>query len=554
MSAYDNPTIIKDNSGMILAQGLTAFSENFAKAAAAREARILEQKKEIEKQQKAADELIINQQTLKMQQASVNNKKTSESMSTISKTDVDLQRQIQETLAEDYDTLGNYQVRAATTVVSPEEIKKMSQFNQNLEKGKDNALKMAGGLLSSINEYAEMGAKAVTDTIWIGDTPLDRWSNQVTCTALDPKNVNYDGKVLKKYERDKENPSKAVLRVETNMGSEKDAYDAFKKYFPSSAAPEAIKQSWDEAKSKGNISSNEKGEIIVNFQKPVGEGWDYSFYKTIPKMTEGTELDDDHAGIINKEAGGIKDKFLLNSGVPVFNDVSVSSGLSKNNKTAYTETIYADMPGIKKAAAEYYNFNIQGLMQSSFKDVGVLQGFLQNRIKRPDLTVAKFQDLYKTEKEQIDFLANATMELDIEDRLTSTKAGSGRTWTKKTATKADVAAGRAEEIGEYFYYSTSNPIVYAKDTPADNKLTPGQKIQQENLAANLTVVNEWAKKGDKDKSNCISPEGDVNLTWDASKGLWMPLFKNPSNGAFQPQTGMTGYPTKAEAARNYFRK
>jgi hypothetical protein len=554
MSAYDNPTIIKDNSGLILAQGLTAFSENFAKAAAAREARILEQKKEIEKQQKAADELIINQQTLKMQQASVNNKKTSESMSTISKTDVDLQRQIQETLAEDYDTLGNYQVRAATTVVSPEEIKKMSQFNQNLEKGKDNALKMAGGLLSSINEYAAMGAKAVTDTVWNGDTPIDRWSNQVTCAALDPKNVNYDGKVLKKYERDKENPSKAVLRVETNMGSEVEAFRAFNKYFPNTTDPGDIAKAWEEAKSKNNITKNEKGEIIVNFQKPIGEGWDYSFYKTVPKLTEGTELDDDHAGIISKEAGGIKDKFLLNSGVPVFNDVSVSSGLNKNNKTAYTETLYADMPGIRKASEEYYNFNIQGLMQSSFKDVGVLQGFLQNRLKRPDLTIERFQELYKTEKAQIDFMAKAAMELDIEDRLTSTKAGSGRTWTKKTATKADVEAGRAEEIGEYFYYSTSNPIVYAKDTPADNKLTQGQKIQQENLAANLAVVTAWGEKGDKDKSSCISPDGDTSLAWDASKGLWMPYFKNPSNGAFQPQTGMTGYPTKAEAARNYFRK
>ena len=554
MSAYDNPTIIKDNSGMILAQGLNAFSENFAKAAAAREARALEQQKEIEKQQKAADELIINQQTLKMQLASNNNKETSKSMATIDKADVDLQRQMKETLAEDYNTLADLEVKIATTVVTPEELKTTAQFKQNLELGRDNMLKAGGGILSSVNEYDAMGAKAVTDTVWNGDTPIDKWSNQVTCFAMNPKNVNYNGKVSKKYIRDKQNPSKAELRIETNMGSEVEAFRAFNKYFPNTTDPGDIAKAWEEAKSKNNITQNEKGEIIVNFQKPIGEGWDYSFYKTIPKLTEGTELDDDHAGIINKEAGGIKDKFLLNSGVPVFQDVSVSSGLNKNNKTAYTETIYADMPGIRKASEEYYNFNIQGLMQSSFKDVGVLQGFLQNRLKRPDLTIEKFQELYKTEKEQIDFMANAAMELDIEDRLTSTKAGSGRTWTKKLATKVDVEAGRADKIGEYFYYSTSNPIVYAKDTPADNKLTPGQQIQQKNLADNLKVVNDWASKGDRDKSSCISPDGEVNLTWDAAKGLWMPLFKNPSNGAFQPQTGMSGYPTKAEASRNYFRK
>ena len=554
MSAYDNPTIIKDNSGMILAQGVSSFGESFAKAQATRDAKLLEQKKELDKQRKEADELILQQQSIKLQNDIYNNKQTSNTLSTISKTDTELQRQIGSSLARDYDRSGNYAMEVATTPQSAERLKEISKFNQDLEVGKDNAVKMAGGLLANQTEYDAMGSDATTSLVWNGIDELEKFSNQVTFFAMNPKNLSYAGKIEKNYTSDENNPSLAKLNLKTNIGNESEAINSFKNYFPKDTPPEKIKEALDKGISDGKITKNDKGDFIINFEKPVGQGWDYSFYRKIPKATQGTELDKDHANILNEKDGGILDKFLYNNGIPKFDDVQVSSGLSKNKKTAYTETIYANIDAIKQASAQYYNFNIQGLMQSDFKDIAVLNGFLQNKLKLPKMNAAELARLYPDEKDQVNFMANAAMDLDLQNRLTSASAGGGKTWIRRNATKADIDAGRAKTLTDDVYESKSAPVVYAKDVPADNRLTPGQELNQKNLMANEKIVQAWANKGDADKSSIISADGSTNLSWDNKTQTWVPSFKNPSNGSFEGGTNQTGYATKAEAMRNYFRK
>jgi hypothetical protein len=546
MSAYDNPTIIKDNSGMILAQGLNAFSENFAKAQAARDAKLLEQAKELEKKRKEADELILQSQSIKLQNDIYNNKQTSNTLSTISKTDTELQNQIGATLARNYDRSGTYAMEVATKPQSAERLKEISKFNQDLELGKDNAVKMAGGILASQTEYDAMGSDALTNLVWNGTDQLEKFSNQVTFFAMNPKNLSYAGKIEKKYISDENNPSLAKLNLKTNIGSESEAIKSFANYFPKDTPVEKIKEALDKGISDGKIIKNDKQEFIINFEKPVGQGWDYSFYRKIPKATQGTELDKDHANIIDPEKGGLFTKFLYNNGVPKTEDVKVSEGLSKNKKTAYVETIYANVNAIKQASLQYYNFNIQGLMQSDFKDISVWNGFLQNRLKLPDMTVEKLREKYKTDENMIAFMADQAMSLDLESRLTSTTAGGGKTWTRRLATQKDVENKIAAKVGDDVYESKSDPIVYAKDMPADNKLTPGQELELQNRKQRLALIKDWEASDNTDTMESI--DGRKMTEFDPASGKWMIKILSPSSGEWKKST-QSGYNSKAEAAK-----
>jgi hypothetical protein len=546
MSAYDNPTIIKDNSGMILAQGITAFSENFEKARAARDAKLLEQAKLLEKKRKEADELILRQQTLRLESDIYNNKQTSNTLSTISKTDTELQKQIGGVIAKNYSKSGTFAMEVATIPQTEERLQEISTFNQNLEVGKDNAVKMAGGILANQTEYDAMGSDAVTNIVWNGTDQLEKFSNQVTFFAMNPKNLGYAGKIEKKYTSDENNPSLAKLNLKTNIGSEAEAIKAFANYFPNDTPTEKIKEALDKGISDGKITKNDKQEFIINFEKQIGEGWDYSFYRKIPKATQGTELDKDHGNVLDTEKGGLFTKFLYNNGVPKTEDVKVSEGLSKNKKTAYVETVYANVNAIKQASSQYYNFNIQGLMQSDFKDISVWNGFLQNRLKLPDMTVDKLRETYKTDEKMIEFMANQAMSLDLESRLTSTNAGGGKTWTRRLATPKDVENKIANKVGDDVYESKSEPIVYAKDMPADNKLTPGQQLDLQNRKQRLGLITAWEASNDTDTMESI--DGSKMTTYDPASKKWMISTFSPSSGEWKKST-QTGYNSKAEAAK-----
>lgn len=446
MSAYDNPTIIKDESAQIWAEGLTSIGEKFTKsfiqARALRNEEIKYARDQKIKAQRESEELLEKSQVRKEK----NNLDASKKVSDVRSTWKDYSPSTVSLITDQYASMltksGEYNEKLYDSSITQEERNFYSKYQDNVNTimAKDKPILGAG--FSQVKGYSEMTGAQTKNIVWRGNDELDRMISRETCSALDQKNTFYNGelkegeksKVLKEYTAKPEetNPT-SNFKVVTTIGSKEQLKDLLDDFYPSSKAGNI--DAAIEAGIKNGKIINEGDNYKIVFDKTVGETWDGTFYNEIPERTKGDLWDKDNGNVFLKDGNTLKENYITQPELIVVKD-------GKRNLEAQRR--YVKAKDLEQTLATSYVAEAQGLLASNLKDPQVLQGYFLNRLKDPNMTVEEFQRTYKTNEAQANYLAQNMLELDIENRLSGS-------YKSQPATEEEIAKGLADSNGQVWY-------------------------------------------------------------------------------------------------------
>ena len=542
MSAYDNPTIIRDESAAMWSQGIASFGENFLKARALRDDKLLKEKEEQRKLQKESDEIIINQQVIKTNQAAKNQKEIGDAVNKISTVDIVLQEKAKANLATLYTKVGENNAKAATEVQGVDVINSNAKYSEQVNQYKDNSIGWLTKMQTNVTDYADMGPYDQTSVAWHGNTGLDRLINQTTCYASDPNNFSYRDKVKKDLTYNQDDPSDTTLDIQTNIGDRAELKKQLKLQYANSVTDEQLETEVNDGIKNGYIIDDGSGNLSLKFNQKLGQAtWDGTFFTKVPNGSKGEEWSKDQGNIIDPETKEPFKQYWVNAGAPEFSVVN-AKGMGKGREGLVT-TKYLNTKLIQDNTKVFYDARAESLLNSDLKDPTVYQSFIKLRLKQGSMSLADFTNKYKTPEEQKKFISDKLFELDLDDKLSN--------YNSRPATKEDVEAKRAKiEKVDTVWYQKSEPNIVAKKEEATNELTAQQKLNKAKLDAGVKKVNNWLKDPN-DTSSQPSPDGSVNLFYDPATKMWK-VQRMTSGGLYEGSSTDTAYPDKATAAEKYF--
>ena len=542
MSAYDNPTIIRDESAAMWSQGIASFGENFLKARALRDDKLLKEKEEQRKLKKESDEIIINQQVIKTNQATKNQKEIGDAVNKISTVDIVLQEKAKSNLAALYTRVGENNAKAATEVQDAEVINSNAKYSEQVNQYKDNSIGWLTKMQTNVTDYADMGPYDQTSVAWHGNTGLDRLINQTTCYASDPNNFSYRDKVKKDLTYNQDDPSDTTLDIQTNIGDRAELKKQLKLQYANSVTDEQLETEVNDGIKNGYIIDDGSGNLSLKFNQKLGQAtWDGTFFTKVPNGSKGEEWSKDQGNIIDPETKEPFKQYWVNAGAPEFSVVN-AKGMGKGREGLVT-TKYLNTKLIQDNTKVFYDARAESLLNSDLKDPTVYQSFIKLRLKQGSMSLADFTNKYKTPEEQKKFISDKLFELDLDDKLSN--------YNSRPATKEDVEAKRAKiEKVDTVWYQKSEPNIVAKKEEATNELTAQQKLNKAKLDAGVKKVNNWLKDPN-DTSSQPSPDGSVNLFYDPATKMWK-VQRMTSGGLYEGSSTDTAYPDKATAAEKYF--
>jgi hypothetical protein len=508
MSAYDNPTIIRDDSAMVFSQSIASFGENFTKAMNAQLAIAAEEKKYEAKLKKETDanQLAIQQTGIK--QALANQKEVGAAVDKIPAVDTTLTNQFKAQYSELQEKVGNNNTKAAFSILTPEELSANNKFAEDVTAYKDKTVSTLAAMATNTNEWASLGPRDRLNKAFFGATKLDRKISEITCYSSNPANYDYKDKVVKNLYKEDDNPANPGLEIITKVDPAKDLAGFTKEELDAEAKKKDGSIIYDEA----------TGQYSIRFKQKLGTTtWDGNFYHTIPEAPDSDKIwGKTQANIVN-EKGELNNSFIINPGNPVITKEKIKDF---PNKEKLVETTYLNMPSISKNAQMYYDAGARALLNSDLKDMGQLQAFLQNKLNRGNETLEEWIKQYPTPQAQEDFVSKKLLEIDIENKL-------GKTYSRRVAKEEDVKAGRASQIGDWVYYTQkSNEVATAKVEQQGgedaNKPTADEKKQ---TAFNNLII-ERIKTG-----KAIPGKGGMYLKVINGKGV---LYKFNADGVRLP--------------------
>ena len=470
MSAYDNPTIIKDNSGMIYAQGIAKIGENFNKAMADNAARALEEKKYEAKLKKETEKNQLAIQTTSINQTLANQKEVGAAVDKIPAVDSALTNQFKTQFSELKKIEGENNTKAAFSVLTPEELSANNKFSESVAAYKDKTVPTLAAMQVNVTEWGSLGPRDRLNKAFFGATRLDRKISEITCYSSDPNNYDYKDKVTKTLYKEDDNPANPGLEVITKVDPAKDLAGFTKEEIDAEAK-----------KKDGRIIYDETtGQYAVRFKQKLGTTtWDGNFYHTIPEVPDSDKIwGKTQANIVN-EKGELNNNFIINPGNPVITKEKIKDFPNKEN---LVETTYLNMPAISGNAKMYYDAGARALLNSDLKDMAQLQAFLQNKLNRGNETLEEWVKQYPTAKAQEDFVSKKLFEIDVENKL-------GKQYSNRPATQADVDNKRAMQVGDPVYYTQKSTTVAtpkAEQSENGDEATAAQKSQK---AFNDRVTN-----------------------------------------------------------------
>jgi len=292
MSAYDNPTIIKDDSAMAWATGFAgigqAFTESYNIARKEREAKEKEAKLDAEKRAKESEQLLLNIQRTNAEIQNQNAADASKTFSEVPKTlDTTLSTTFNNDVVEFGKIFGEADVKNQTVVVGAD-VKDVLAKKPIYLKARQNVIAGFVAWTDQANSYDEAIQKDGSDVAIVGKTPVERLTNFFTLKGSNPKNV-MSSTVTKDLKWNKENPSEAIASVSKKFDNEQQLIDSLKIFAPF-AAPEEYKKMIEESIGKG-ITKNADNSYTLDFKQDLGSGtWDGVFYVKVPPVTTGDEL------------------------------------------------------------------------------------------------------------------------------------------------------------------------------------------------------------------------------------------------------------------------
>lgn len=543
MSAYDNPTIIRDESAAMWSQGIASFGENFLRARALRDDKLLKEKEEQRKLQKESDEIIINQQVIKTNQAAKNQKEIGDAVNKISTVDVVLQEKAKANLATLYTKVGENNAKAATEVQGVDVINSNAKYSEQVNQYKDNSIGWLTKMQTNVTDYADMGPYDQTSVAWHGNTGLDRLINQTTCYASDPNNFSYRDKVKKDLTYNQDDPSDTTLDIQTNVGDRAELKKQLRLQYGGFVTNEQLETEVNDGIKNGYIIDDGSGNLSLKFNQKLGQAtWDGTFFTKVPPGSKGEEWSKDQGNIIDPETKQPFKQYWVNAGAPEFSVVN-AKGMGKGREGLVT-TKYLNTKLIQDNTKVYYDARAESLLNSDLKDPTVYQSFIKLRLKQGSMSYEAFKNKYETPEDQKKFISNRLFELDLKDKLSN--------YSSRDATKEDVLAKRAkiEKVDTVWYQKSEPDIVAKKENDKVEQLTPQQKLNKAKLDANVKKVNTWLSNP-SDTSSQPSPDGSVNLFYDPATKMWK-VQRMTSGGLYEGSSTDTSYPDKATAAEKYF--
>ena len=486
MSAYDNPTIIKDDSAMIYAQMLgtlgQTFTESFNVARKEREAKEKEARLEAEKRAKESDQLLINIQRTTAEIQNANAIDLNKTVGALPKElGTTLTTQFSNSILEFGEVFGKAATKNDTTVVG-EDVKSVLSKKPIYLQTRQNVINTFGAITSQVNSYGEDFKGDGSDVSIVGTNPIERMTNFYTMQGLNPKNA-MSSNVTKNFTWDKEDPSKATLAVSTKFNSKNELMQALGKWTPGSKPEDLDKMIASAGKS---ITANEDGTYSLNFEKQIGDGnYDGMFYTKVPPVLSGDEFK--NANIVD-EKNQFSTKYLGDT-----TNISAKGYDSKKpGVKGYWQGTEIDMKAAKNDLRPVVQARMEGLLNADFRDTNVLQGFLTNKLKlgTDDIALILNAQDYNT---KVNLLTNQAMEVEIANKL----------------------GNQLHQIGDKYYLGD-------KDRIQDINLNPkgGSSSSPASSSKSQDAFNERIRNVIKTKKGGVSKGGYTLMIKDGRWGLY----------------------------------
>jgi hypothetical protein len=413
MSAYDNPTIIKNDAALIWGQAAGGFAESFTQSYAAakkdREAKEKEARLDAERKAKEEKEQAINNQIYSSEERYKYQTRMSKIDDGLVKAGVsaDGTELINGFLINIGEINGKNNVDIKTKVLSKEDIDKKNAYAIQATKGEENLVRVAGGLYSQAQAIrnGELNENNISNVKFKGDNILDQTLNRVTAFALAyPDN----DKTTKRLDYDANgDPSKITLNVTSKIGDYNSLIKTFKDTNPG-VSQEEIDTKINEGISKGFIVKGDNDQYSVNFKKDINSDYDGELYTKIPEIEYGKAPVT--AGVYSKENDTEVSTIYMKP--TEYIDVEGNANLSKDQGTVKYQRTPIDIEAIRMSLKPSLQAKAEGLIASSFQDPDTADGILaklgfgtnyqSKEFAKLDLTTKVNLLVSKMEKNEID--------------------------------------------------------------------------------------------------------------------------------------------------------
>jgi hypothetical protein len=503
MSAYDNPTIIRDDSAMAWAQAFgsagQAFTESFNVARKEREAKEKEKKLEDERKAKADKEQSIKDQTL------ISDFEYKEQENTLKGAE-DLQK-----LGASSDALslrnnfristskivGKNNLEISKNVLSKEVLDEKNKYSSDVATTNANLDKALGAVFSQTSEFRDgkINRGDISNYVFNGDDLLTQGIGKAVFFGFTfPKSSN----ITKDLEYDVNKPADARLNVQIPLNNIEELTEVFLAA-NATALPEEIDEAIKTGITNGSIipeGAVGKEKYTIKYNPKISE-FTGEFYTKIPEIGLGDTSTT--VGIYSKENDNkINNNYLKPTQLA---DIEGNLLLPGSAGTAKYQRTEVDAEAVRASMRPTLQAKAAGLISAYFSDNASANGILRKLGFGTDYPLKKFNETYKGETAQVNALVQKMEEEE---------------W-KNISTKSDL-----KEIGGKYYimdsesYQMFNKPSKAKGggKPGTSKETWEEKETAIKSVASISGTHRWG-------SNSVYTDGAGN--WYENRNMDAPL-------------------------------
>ena len=499
MSAYDNPTIIKDDSAMVWAQATSGFAESFKQSFdAARKEK--EAKMKADKEQSIKDQMLISEFEYKEQ---ANAQEGAGNLQKLGATPDAL------SIRNDFrintsKVVGKNALEISKNVLSKEALAEKNKYASDVSavtSALDNGM---GTTFSQSSDFRDgkVNIGNISNIVFNGDDLLNQGINKAVFFAFTyPKASN----ATKGLDYDINKPADAKLDVRIPLNNLEELKKIFKAA-NATASPEEIDAAIKSGiENKSIIAKGDEGkeEYTIKYSPKVSE-WSGEFYTKIPEIGLGETSTT--VGIYSKDTDNkINNEYLETTDLE---DIEGNLGLPSSAGTAKYQRTKVNVAKIKESMRSALQAKATGLITTYFNDIPSANGILRKLGFGTDYPLKKFQEAHQND-------GMAGMVNDLANRMFDEE------W-KNIAIKSDLK----EIEGKYYVMDAESYAMFNKPSKTKTK-TPrvnSQETWAEREAAikgasNLAGAHRWG-------SNKIYTDGAGNWYFNNEAGEQYPSMED----------------------------
>jgi hypothetical protein len=373
MSAYDNPTIIKDDSAMAWATGLAgigqSFTESYNIARKEREAKEKEARLEAERKEKDRKDLAISRQIYYSKNAAAISEDASKNRSDLKEKGVNqsIADQLITFREQTQTKIGENNEVAAFSEVDRTRLANDAKYASKVNTLWTNANTMLGGGGAQVKAIysGEIGKLNAERLEYIGDDDITRLTN-----AIIPSKLAADKNITSSLKYNIDNPDEGMqvnTRVDGMTRAELETYI-------SGVNPEITRKKEVDnfiKLNKNSIQDNGNGTYNIIRNEDIADRKTGEFYVIVPEAKKDTDLQT--AGIYN-DKDQLQEVFFEG---PMYVNAQGNAGISKNEATIKVPKRLVKMEDISTLIEKQVKTNIKGLLGSELQDMNKLRGFMR---------------------------------------------------------------------------------------------------------------------------------------------------------------------------------